>query len=498
MPRPDKDRFLLAALLATGALWASSCAVPLGPGYSIEKQTVDVRFVPAPETRIEFSADYQLRNTGNQPLSAFELRLPPERRLRVESVSITWDGQAIPFERRGDSGGKILSMQLSSSWPIKQVHALHLQYRIAPGEANGPQLDFPADSFYLPPGVWLAALLPPPGTFASGGAPPKSWVLFLTAPGDFLVHATGELKRQAQRDGEARLEFEQGARDRSPFVMAGRYHEQKYRGSPYTVIIWRKTAFEPADAERLAHKVQQIAKTYDGMFGPRGGHARPVWIADSPVPAKWHDQTVPLPNGSLGVAESIFFPRPPPDCAFIHVSESDGTLFEQEKMGREIALSLAETWLGYGQGPSSSTLPSPMAQLPDYAAAVSREAEESTGGASRERSIHEALERVPISGAGQSAKRAGMNADDSLLFFYALEDKYGREHLHAALRHMVQARRLQTYEVQDLMAALEQETHQEVGSFFRLWLKHPGIPEEFRARYEAPAEPKTASEEGKK
>jgi aminopeptidase N len=91
-----------------------------------------------------------------------------------------------------------------------------------------------------------------------------------------------------------------------------------------------------------------------------------------------------------------------------------------------------------------------------------------------------------------------MNADDSLLFFYALEDKYGREHLHAALRHMVQARRLQTYEVQDLMAALEQETHQEVGSFFRLWLKHPGIPEEFRARYEAPAEPKTASEEGKK
>ena len=496
MPRHDTHRFLLAALLAAAALWVSSCAVPLGPGYFIEKQAVAVRFVPAPEPRIELSADYQLRNTGNRPLSAFELRLPPERQFRIASVSLAWDGHVIPFDRRSDPAGDILSVQLNSPWAIKQFHALHLQYNIARGEAEKPQFDFATDSFYLPPRIWLAALLPPPGTFASGGAPPKSWVLSLAVPGDFLVHATGELKRQKQENSEGRFEFGQRTRDLLPFVVAGRYHQQEYRGSPCTVILWKKNAFSRSEAEPLVRKVREIAKTYDGMFGPRGRHARPVWIADSPLPAEWSGWTVRLPNESVGLADGALLTQPPPDFGFIYVSESGQQAFSQDVTRNFIATSLAKTWLSYGQGPGSSALTNPMAQLPDYAAAVSMEEPQRV--VNRKQVIREALKRVPLWNGRQPAKQAEMNADESLLFFCALEDEYGREHLHAALRHMVQARRGKTYEVQDLIAALEQETHQEVGTFFRLWLKHPGVPEEFRARHEVPAVPKNAPEENQK
>jgi len=48
----------------------------LQPGYTIEKQQIQVRFVLVPSPRIRIEADYQLKNTGNQPLSDLEIRLP--------------------------------------------------------------------------------------------------------------------------------------------------------------------------------------------------------------------------------------------------------------------------------------------------------------------------------------------------------------------------------------------------------------------------------------
>jgi len=35
-----------------------------------------------------------------------------------------------------------------------------------------------------------------------------------------------------------------------------------------------------------------------------------------------------------------------------------------------------------------------------------------------------------------------------------------------------------------LIAAFDQETHQSAAEFVRLWMKRPGVPEEFRARYQ--------------
>ena len=72
----------------------------------------------------------------------------------------------------------------------------------------------------------------------------------------------------------------------------------------------------------------------------------------------------------------------------------------------------------------------------------------------------------------------------SFLFFFALQDRYGREAFRHAIDHMLSARRGRGFDLDDLIAAFEEETHQNVAEFERLWMKHPGVPEEFRARYE--------------
>ena len=48
---------------------------------------------------------------------------------------------------------------------------------------------------------------------------------------------------------------------------------------------------------------------------------------------------------------------------------------------------------------------------------------------------------------------------------------------------MLADRRGRDIALEDLVAALEAEAHEPQGPFVRQWLKHPGIPEEFRARY---------------
>ena len=40
------------------------------------------------------------------------------------------------------------------------------------------------------------------------------------------------------------------------------------------------------------------------------------------------------------------------------------------------------------------------------------------------------------------------------------------------------------FDLDDLIAAFEEEAHQNVAEFVRLWMKRPGVPQDFRARYE--------------
>ena len=101
---------------------------------------------------------------------------------------------------------------------------------------------------------------------------------------------------------------------------------------------------------------------------------------------------------------------------------------------------------------------------------------------------------IPEKAAARQPEEPIVVRAKSLLFFYALQDRYGREVFRKAISHMLYARRERGFELSDLIAAFEQETHQNVAEFVRLWMKHPGVPEEFRTRYGVTAAAVTQSE----
>jgi hypothetical protein len=500
VPLALPNRSLAAALLVLAALWLASCAVPLGPVYTVEKQSIAVRFVPGAEPRVEIRGDYLLRNTGKQPLDGFELRLPRGSVVRLEAVSTAWDGQAGLFEPSRDADGDILRLKLSAPWPLKQKHALHIEYDIVRGTPNTPQLDLAADGFYLPPDQWLAVLLPSHGAFGRGGIPPKEWTLTVRAPADFLVHASGESKRPKRQSRDA-LEFSQRTPGLAAFVVGGRYFQQEYRGATTTVYVWKKNKFDKPEAQPLADAVHEIARTYEAMFGPRDKIPRSIWIADSPLPANRYGFVTPAGLGEVGGLP------PAPSFAFIPMAASEKEVPSQGGDLREIARSLAWSWSGFGLNPGYQDQPEPLRSLPLYAASVALEAIEGPQG--RTRMIQESLAEYDAKQSSRptvvqegSKKEVAVFTDGfanplkTLLFYSALEDRFGRANLHKALRYMVQARRGRGYDLNDLIAALEKETKQNAAEFVRLWRKHPGIPGEFRARYlNQPAPAATSSKE---
>jgi hypothetical protein len=142
---------------------------------------------------------------------------------------------------------------------------------------------------------------------------------------------------------------------------------------------------------------------------------------------------------------------------------------------------LAAGWLGYGQNPGFYEQQAPMSALPAFAAALAQEA--SYGPGIRAGIIQRALSQIPVHASRASNDEPTVSRAKSLLFFYALRDRVGAEAFQRGVQHMLAARRRRGFDITDLISALEQESHQDIGAFVRQWIKRPGIPEDFRAMY---------------
>jgi Arc/MetJ-type ribon-helix-helix transcriptional regulator len=150
------------------------------------------------------------------------------------------------------------------------------------------------------------------------------------------------------------------------------------------------------------------------------------------------------------------------------------------KLVAAAAPSLASSWLGYAQNPGFYEQEPPLSALPAFAASIGQTAE---GADSRAETIRRALRLIPERAAAHRQEDPTAVRAKSFLFFYALQDNYGQDVFRKAISHMLYARRERGFALNDLIAAFEQETHQNVAEFVRLWMKRPGVPEEFRARY---------------
>lgn len=478
MPRfPSRPALfpLLAIPVLCVFLYFEGCATALGPGYAIEKQGIRVRFVATPEPRIVAQTDYQLRNTGNQPLSSLELRLADPRRFRLDAYHADWDGAVLSPETSPSNPRNSL-LTFPHPWLVSARHTLHLSVEIAHAGAEDGALGFTSDAFFLPAQGWSPELLPARGLFATGGVPPKTWNLVVRVPQEFRVRTSGREMKSSRRGGELTIRAAQRPADLHPFVIAGRYSEARLSRDKHKIYLWTRAPRDSTALRRDTDALDRSIHEYDSVFGARQNDSNAVWIVECPAAPGCFTSRNSMDARMLGEeneplsAELISLDS-------IVVDLGSGKL----DLATSAAPSLAASWLGYSQNPGFIQQEPPLSQFPAFAAALGLAAVE--GPATRTEIIRSALRLVPENPPLRKTEDAAVVQVKSLLFFFALQDRYGQEAFHNAIGHMLYARRERGFNLSDLIAAFEQETHQNVAEFVRAWMKHPGVPADFRARY---------------
>lgn len=465
------------------------CAAALGPGYTIVKQQITVQFVPAPQPVLRIEGNYQLKNTGNQPLSSLELRLPGRRRFHFSEPIAQWDRSTLALSASPDNPRNVL-LALPQAWKVSSVHTLKLSVEyLRAGPDDTTSLSFAPDAFFLPAQGWSPELLPARGIFATGGVPPAKWDLVVRVPGNFLVHTSGAPNKQfAHISGaatERAIRVTQTSKDVYPFIIAGRYVVATFAADHETVNLWTRAEQTSDSLRQPAEALVRAIQAYDSTFGARPQDSHQLWIVECPDVA-----------GCFTTVTSNFarLTSPENQKTSAEMASQDTALVDLTAGTPEIAAaapSLASSWLGYGQNPGFFEQAPPLSALPAFAAARGREAVE--GPQVREEIVRRLLRAIPADSAQPETPE--ILRAKSLLFFYGLQDRFGQSLFGAALTHMLSARRGGGFDLDDLIAAFEQETHQNVAQFVRLWMKHPGVPADFRARYQGSAASALTSKE---
>jgi hypothetical protein len=476
LPRIPSRRLLFLAAVAA-AVYSTACTAAFGPGYAIEKQEIDVRFVAETQPSIHIDAVYHLRNNGNQPLSSLEIRLPGRNRFNFADPQAQWDGHALALGPSPDNPRNV-QLNFPESWKVSSDRTLRLSVEFRPASPGQRTLSFAPDAFFLPAAGWSPQLLPARGAFATGGVPPPIWLLTLHVPEGFLIHASGRKPKVSRSHGEQNLKLVQQAKDGYPFLIAGRYTATQFDEKPYTVNLWSRNS---QDANSLRQPVATLitaSHAYDAMFGTRNAQSHQLWIVECPAADDCF--TGAASNYAQLISEDAA--KPSSEMASLDTVMVD-PLSGAPKILSAAAPSLASSRLGYGQNPGFYEQEPPLSALPAFAASQGREAVR--GPQVRTDTIRRSLAAIPLHPVPGKPEAASVVRAKSLLFFFALQDRYGQDTFNKAVSHMLYARHGGGFDLDDLIAAFEQETHQNVAEFVRHWMKRPGVPEDFRARYES-------------
>ena len=421
-----------------------------------------------------------------------ELRLPAQRRFKSENVVVSWDGKTLEAAASTENARETV-LKLPSVWAISDRHTLLVTMNLETSSGAEEFLGFAPDAFFLPAQGWAPELLPAKGAFGTGGVPPAKWNLTVHVPTDFAVHTSGDKIKNSKHGEELTVRATQRVVDIYPYVVAGRYVTKQIGSEWAKIYLWTRQAQEAGDLRAVSDSLVKTLEGYNRMFGartvaqapqgffsrhhnPNGKNEPPLWLVECPViPGCFGDRTT---KGAkiLGVhAEEIAGEMISVDSAMIDPRPG------VKKMFSAAAPALAATWLGYGQSPGFYEQDAPLSAFPAFAAAIGNDA--LNGPTARADTIRRALALVP-KGSSKLETDGPVVRAKSFLFFYGLEDRYGQDTFRKAIRHMLDARRSSGFDLDDLIAAFDQESHRNTAEFVRLWMKHPGVPADFRAKYE--------------
>ena len=450
----------------------------LGPGYTIQKQNLELRYIPSPEPHLAVRATYQLVNSGNQPLEAIQITLSSSEAFHRQGTIAHWNNQSISFQKISPANlseqGDTIELRWPEAWRPKQRRTLILDYELSSGSHLGSFLAVSRDTFFAYPGSWNPVLLPPKNIFAAGGVPPKKWTIAVRVPAGDLAHASGTAGRRTSSRGEWLYSFTQLPHGFAPFAAGGNYVESRIDSGGRDVLFWMRKPVDAAVAQTAATSISTRAHYYETEYGTPANRALSIRLLEC---------VIPVQNFGCGAL---------PGTILVQQAWVDRGLAGR-KFYEDVNFELAYTWFGGIAHVAFDQSPLPMDALAPYAGWEAQAVED--GGEARAERIRNLIAEFDRSAATCKEKvilPRPANLDDcsysaawakSGLFFFALEDKVGRAPFHAALKSMLADRRGREIGLEDLVASLDAEAHETQGAFIRQWLKHPAIPEQFRARY---------------
>lgn len=487
-------RALAAAFVVAAALCASSCAVPLAPGYRILKESREVRFVPGQPPELRIRDRYRLVNSGNSDLKFVDAIFPEERAFGRMNLRVEVDGReaalaSLPPEYQQDEPNALRN-PLDPPWTRKQTRELAIEYAFRSPENSGARSTLGDDDFHLGSREWFPQLQPPRHLLAPYPKRPDRAAYTVRVPVGFVVLARGVSKGRKEDGGEIEYSFELRTRDLAPFIVAGRYTAWPPKPDSRSPVFWTLQPLRD-DPGPAAERIMAAWKALEKDFGPLGGNIAAPHIVESSG-LRWHSAGEEGP----GPAAAAF-----PGGALVNPAAlALGT--GSERFLRIVTHALAHNWFGDQMYPSADAALGMGEGLPEYATVVVDEAR--NGPAARRRRVVEYLRRydearhdaaetpLGITRLSDPIAQRRIALAKAPLFFVALEDACGAAPVRSGLAHLVSLLRGQEVDYNDLRAALEQSTGRRLGELFRVWLNRKGIPDDFRNRYQpAPAAEET-------
>lgn len=473
----------------------AGCAVPLGPGYKIEKESLQVRYVASEPAHLAVRGTYRLANAGNRALDFVGVELPSEDTFGRRNLHARVDGHKVALAAAAGGERGEFRVPFNPAWAQKQRHTLEIEYDLEPAAPGGAQAAVNEAAFHLRPHGWFPDLQEAKGLFSIDVVRAEPTEVSVRVPENFLVIARGQPEHEVRKPKSETRESEnrgQGAEvehrfrlrrhELDPFVVAGRYQEQPVETADGAIVFWTLEPLPHDQAQTAGTRLAATWKLYQTIFGSTSKQSDSAWLIETPAslpsnsargdgPAAAAVAGVVLLNRqafSLGVTSS----------EFLELAERVmvGTWFGQQVGLRpEAAWVMREGLEGYAVI-TAATAQGIALERPQKIAALLRDYEEGQTAA-----VEKPL--VAIRPADPPEQRR-IAADKAPLFFLALEDECGEVGVRRALADVVSDLRGQDVGWSDVRSALERQTGKNLAPFFRRWLEQSGIPDEFRKKIE--------------
>lgn len=465
---------------------AAGCAVPLAPGFQITKELRDVQFVPAQPPELQIRTRYTLQNFGTADLQFVDVTLPDRRTYGRNDIHIEIDGQeitpaAIPAALVQDEPDAI-RIPLNPAWKRGQTREFSIEYTLESPEDCGARITLGESSFHLGSRGGFPQLLPPKHVLAAYPREPDPTIYTIRVPANFVVLARGTPKKPKKTGTQIEYAFRLRRSNLAAYVVAGRYSMWPAgRANSKATSFW---TLQPVNAnlQDSAMKISAVWKILETDFGMLDTNLRAPRIVESPdlrarVTAESGPAGAPFPGGALVNPAALALG------------------IDSDEFLDVVTRALAHDWFADQIYPTRDAALGMGEGLPEYASIVV-EAEQGGDGA-RRRAVQRYLRRYDQ--ARSSAPEAPLGVTmltDSIaqrrialpkaaLFYVALEDACGAQVMQHGLKHLVKVLGGQEVGYGDLRAALEQSSSKNLADTFRVWLNIRGIPDDFRARYQA-------------